>query len=120
GTITQIRRSLDAAPALNTLAPSPDGRTIYLALASDTVPATAVRHDPEAAHRDLDIYSLNLPDGKLRRVAQLPGDDCCPTIAAGQLFWTHNDPGAEVVVFPLVGGTPRAVASNGFLPRWSP
>jgi Tol biopolymer transport system component len=120
GTITVIRPHLDASPFFNSLAFSADGRTLFLALASETVPDLTSRHDPEAPHRDLDIYALDLEGGQLHVVARAPGDDCCPYVAAGLLYWTHNDPRPEVVVFPLAGGEPHAVADHGFLPRWSP
>ncbi len=119
GTVTTVKRTLDASPSFNALAFSDDGRTLFLALASDGAPDDAVRHDPEAPHRDLDIYALALDTGALRDVAPAPGDDCCPAVAAGSLYWTHNDPQPEVVVFPIDGGEPRAVADHGFLPRWS-
>ena len=120
GAVTVIRRQLDASPFFNALAFSADGRTLFLALAGATVPDPKVRHDPEAAHRDLDIYALDLGTDRLRAVAPTPGDDCCPFAAAGALYWTHNDPKPEIVVFPLAGGEPHAVADHGFLPRWSP
>jgi WD40 repeat protein len=120
GAVTVIRPQLDASPSFNSLAFSADGRTLFLALASDTVPDPKVRHDPEAPHRDLDIYALDLGTVQLRAVAPTPGDNCCPYVAAGSLYWTHNDPRPEVVVFPFAGGEPHAVADHGFLPRWSP
>jgi hypothetical protein len=120
GEVTVVRPNLDASPFFNSIAFSADGNSVYLALAGTTAPDVAVRHDPEAPHRDLDIYALDIPSGELRLVVQAPGDDCCPFVAGGDLYWTHNDPAAEVVVFPLSGGDPHAVADHGFLPRWSP
>jgi len=118
--VTVVRPELDASPFFNSLAFSADGRTLFLALAGESVPDPKVRHDPEALHRDLDIYALDPGTGQLRAVAPMPGDDCCPYVAAGSLYWTHNDPRPEVVVFPVDGGEPHAVADHGFLPRWSP
>jgi hypothetical protein len=120
GAVTVVRPELDASPYFNSLAFSADGRTLFLALAGETVPDPKVRHDPEAPHRDLDIYALDLRTAHLRAVEPTPGDDCCPYVAAGSLYWTHNDPRPEVVVFPIEGGEPHAVAAHGFLPRWSP
>jgi Tol biopolymer transport system component len=120
GSVTVIRSELDASPFFNALAFSADGGTLFLALAGEGTPDPKVRHDPEAPHRDLDIYALDLGTGRLRAVAPAPGDDCCPYVAAGSLYWTHNDPRPEVVVFPFTGGEPHAVADHGFLPRWSP
>jgi hypothetical protein len=120
GVATSVRDQLDASPFFNSLAFSADGRTLFLALAGDAAPEPRVRHDPEAQHRDLDLYSLDLATGRLRAVARAPGDDCCPYVAGGALYWTHNDPRPEVVVFPLAGGDAHAVADHGFLPRWSP
>jgi Tol biopolymer transport system component len=120
GAVTVVRPQLDASPFINALAFAPDGRTLFLALAGDRAPDPKLRHDPEAPHRDLDIYALDLATGQLRAVAPAPGDDCCPYVAAGALYWTHNDPRPEVVVFPMDGGESHAVADHGFLPRWSP
>jgi Tol biopolymer transport system component len=121
GETHQVRGGLDASPGVNTLAFSPDGRTMYLALASDTIPDLRARHDPEAPGRELDIYAIDLPNGKPRAVVRAPGDDCCPTAADGYLYWTHNAPRPEVVVLPRDGSAaPRVVADHGFLPRWSP
>jgi Tol biopolymer transport system component len=120
GATTIVKPALDASPSFNGLAFSADGHTLFLALASDGVPDDAVRHDPEAPHRDLDIYALALDTGALRVVVSESGDDCCPAVAAGSLYWTHNDPTPEVVVFPMEGGDPHPVADHGFLPRWRP
>jgi Tol biopolymer transport system component len=120
GAVTIVRAELDASPYLNTLTFSPDGSGLFLALAGDTAPNPAARHDPEAPHRDLDIYELDLRSGRLHVVAAAPGDDFCPVVAGDSLYWTHNEPTPEVVVFPLAGGDPRVVAEHGFLPRWSP
>ena len=120
GAATVIRPDLDASPFFNSLAFSEDGQTLFLALAGPTAPDPRARHDPDAPHRDLDIYALDLRSGGLRAVAPAPGDDCCPYVARDTLYWTHNDPRPEVVVFSLAGGEPHAVADHGFLPRWSP
>jgi Tol biopolymer transport system component len=120
GRVTVVKANLDASPFLNSIAFSADGRTLYLALASDGVPDLAKRHDPEAPHRDLDIYALDSGTGQLRVVVSGEGDDFFPYVLDGHLYWTHNDPAAEVVVFPLAGGDLRAAAQHGFLPRWSP
>jgi dipeptidyl aminopeptidase/acylaminoacyl peptidase len=120
GHVAVVRRDLDASPFFNSLALSADGRTLFLALAGDRAPDLNVRHDPEAPHRDLDIYALDLRRGQLKPAATVPGDDCCPYVADGSLYWTHNDPKPQVVVFPRAGGEARAVAEHGFLPRWSP
>ena len=120
GGVSLVRAQLDASPFINSLAFSTDGGTVFLALAGETPPDPKVRHDPEAPHRDLDIYALDLRTQQLRAIASIPGDDCCPAAASGSLYWTHNDPRPEVVVFPFAGGEPHAVANHGFLPRWSP
>ena len=120
GIITVVRTELDASPYFNALSFSADGGSLFLALAGDTAPNPKARHDPEAPHRDLDIYAFDLRSGRLRVVVSTPGDDICPAVADDSLYWTHNDPKPDVVVFSLAGGEPRAVADHGFLPRWSP
>jgi Tol biopolymer transport system component len=119
GRVEVVRANLDASSSFNSLAFSADGRTLFLALAGDHAPDVNVRHNPEAPHRDLDIYALDLRSGQMRIVASMPGDDCCPFVGGGSLYWTHNDPKPEVVVFPREGGEARPIADHGFLPRWS-
>jgi Tol biopolymer transport system component len=118
GAVDTVKQHLDASPAPNNPAPSDDGRSIYLALASDSVPNPKARHDPQA-HRDLDIYQLDLKSGQLRAVSPEPKDDCCPVIAAGYLYWTRNAVTTDVVVLPVSGGEPRVIAQDGFFPRFS-
>jgi Tol biopolymer transport system component len=120
GSFETVRAALDASPMFNSLAFSGDGRTVIVALAGEAAPDPRTRHDPEAAHRDLNLYSLDLKTGTLAEVVRTDGDDCCPQVANGFLYWTHNDPRPEVVVFPISGGDTHVVADHGFLPRWSP
>jgi hypothetical protein len=115
-----VHDSLDASPLFNSIAIAPNGRTAYLALAGDTVPDVRLRHDPEARHRTLGIYALDLRTRALREFARDSGDDCCVAVADGALWWTHNDPAPTVVVAPIGGGASRVVAEHGFWPRWSP
>jgi len=120
GKASVVRQQLDASPFFNSIAFSADGGTAILALAGERAPAPKARHDPEAPHRWLDLYALELRTGALRVVDSAGGDHCCPVSADGMLYWTQNDPRPEVVVLPIAGGTPRAVADHGFLPRWRP
>lgn len=119
GAVHPIRERLDAPPRFNALAVSPDSRTVYLTLASDTIPAPADRHRPDA-DRDTDIYTLDLGNGRLRAVADDPGDDFYPVIAGEFLYWTHNDYRDEIVVVPAVGGDTRVVVAGAQIPYWSP
>ena len=116
--VQPMREQLDAPPRSNRIAVSPDSRTLYLALASDTVPDPAVRHQP-GAHRDTDIYALDLGSGELRPVVREPGDDIFPTIVGETLYWTHNRYSDAVVVLPAAGGEARPVIQGGMLPYWS-
>jgi Tol biopolymer transport system component len=116
--VQPIREQLDAPPRSNNVAVSPDGRTLYLALASDTVPEPEARHRPDA-RRDTDIYALDLRSGRLRAVAREPGDDIYPMVAGETLYWTHNRYADAIVVLPAAGGEARAVLLGGMLPYWS-
>ena len=71
-----IASGLDAIPAAdpvpgpNRFAISPDGRSIFLALASDAAPDNAMRHKPDA-QRWLKVYQLDLPSrSEERRVGK--------------------------------------------------
>ena len=119
GTVHPMRERLDAPPRFNALAVAPDSRSVYLALASDTVPASVDRHQPHA-DRDTDLYALDFANGRLRRVVEGPGDDFYPVIAGAFLYWTHNDFRDEVVVVPTASGEARVVASGAQIPYWSP
>ena len=120
GAVRVVRSDLDASPYFNALAITDDGGRVFLALAGETPPDPKARHDPDVPHRDLDIYALDLRSGQLRNVTSAPGDDFCPAIASGSLYWTRNDPAPQVVTLPLAGGEATVVADHGFLPRWRP
>ncbi len=119
GAVQPMRDRLDAPPRFNALAVSPDSRTVYLTLASDSAPAPADRHQPDA-DRDTDIYGLDLANGRLQAVVTEPGDDFYPVIAGEFLYWTHNDFTDDIVVVPARGGEASVVMSRAQIPYWSP
>jgi len=118
-TTETLAKGLDARRGLNSLGISDDGKSLYLALASPAAPVAEARHQPDA-DRDLDIYKMDLATGALRVVVDAPGDDFDPYVAAGRLYWTHNDIKDSVVVFPSSGGESRVVMDGAELPYWSP
>jgi Tol biopolymer transport system component len=114
-----VAQGLDAQPFESVLASSPDGRRVYLALASPgDQPPGAARHQPDA-DRDLDIYEIDVANGARRPVVQGPGDDFAPVVAGGRLHWTHNDIHESVVVIPASGGPARLVVEGGGIPSWA-
>lgn len=119
GAVQPMRERLDAPPRFNAVAVSPESRTVYLALASDSAPAPTDRHRPDA-DRDTNIYALDLSNGRLKPVVTEPGDDFYPVIVGEFLYWTHNDFRDEIVVVPAHGGPARTVVSGGQIPYWSP
>jgi hypothetical protein len=116
--VQPVHEQLDSPPRFNSVAVSSDSRTLYLALASDTVPDPRDRHRPDA-RRDTDIYALDLGTGRLRAVAREPGDDICPAIVGETLYWTHNRYADAIVVLPANGGAARPVLQDAMLPYWS-
>jgi Tol biopolymer transport system component len=115
-----VAQGLDAEPFEATLASSPDGQRLYLALASaGDQPPGAARHQPDA-DRDLDLHEIDLATGARRPILQGPGDDFAPVVAGGRLHFTHNDLQESVVVIPASGGPARLVIEGGALPAWSP
>jgi Tol biopolymer transport system component len=117
GKVETIARDLDAARSSNSLGLSPDGKHIYLALASAGPPHNEERHQPHA-RRSLSIYDLDLASGAMRPKIQGLSDDFGPTVAGEYLYWTHNDIRASIVVLPAIGGEARQVVEAGQLPRW--
>ncbi len=128
GEVEIVRAGLDASALPNGLAVAPDGRSLFVALATAQAPDADARHSPQA-NRDLDIYELDLESGDLRSVVGTAGDDFWPWIAGDYLYWTHNDYDASVMLIPF--GDPDAEplfdvagqsngASSAQLPRWNP
>jgi Tol biopolymer transport system component len=119
GAMETLIKDLDAASRLSDLSISPDGRRLFMALASSTAPVAEARHEPNA-DRDLDIYELNLSTGARRAVVEAPGDDFAPSVANGFLYWMHNDIHDSVVAVPSSGGAARVVEDWVEIPYWSP
>ena len=84
GEMSAVAHELDAAMVAPAIAVAPDGRRVYIALASAGAPRPEERHDPRA-DRDLDIYEVDIATGLRRVVASTPGDDMAPVLSGGSL-----------------------------------
>jgi hypothetical protein len=118
-----IARGLDAIPAAdevpgaNHLAISPDGRSIFLALATDAAPDNAMRHKPYT-QRWLKVYQAS---GKRRLVVGSDNqDNFNPTFAAGGLYWSRNIVRESIALVPVDGGETKELVARGEVPIWSP
>jgi Tol biopolymer transport system component len=121
-----IARGLDAIPAAdevpgaNHLAISPNGRSIFLALATDAAPDNAMRHKPDT-QRWLKVYQLDLASGKRRLVVESDNqDNFNPGFAAGDLYWSRNVVRESIALLPVDGGETKELVPDGELPIWSP
>ncbi|MGQ0713901.1 MAG: hypothetical protein ACT4PJ_09215 [Gemmatimonadaceae bacterium] len=120
GAMRLVASGLDAPWPPSTIAVAPDGRRAYVALASAGAPLPADRHDPHA-DRDLDIYEVDLTNGRRRPVAgTATGDDYNPLLIGGDLYWTAARIEASVVAFPVEGGATHDVVAGGQAPTWHP
>lgn len=119
GTIQTLRTRLDAPNRFNAIGVSPEGRYLYLALASEAAPDDEARHRPHA-DRDTDLYQFDLRDDRLRPFIEAPGDDFYPLVVGDHLYWTHNDLRDQVAVVPVAGGDVRVVVEDAEIPYWSP
>lgn len=118
GIIQTLREHLDAPNRFNAIGVSPEGRYLYLALASGAPPDDAARHRP-GADRDTDIYQFDLRDDRLRPFIVAPGDDFYPAVVGDHLYWTHNDLRDQVAVVPAAGGDARVMVEDAEIPYWS-
>jgi len=115
---TLLRSGLDGLARFNTMAVSPGGGSVYLALVGPDPPDPEVRHRPRAG-RDTDIYRIDLTSGDLEPVVTEPGDDFAPRIVGENLYWTHNEYRDAVAIVPVAGGDPREIVSEAQIPYWS-
>lgn len=117
--IEAVASDLDAIPPTSSIAIAPDGRSLYLPLASNTAPDNAARHQPNA-QRWLKIYEFDLSSGARHPVAESSNqDNFDPAVAGGYLYWARNMSHAAIALLPVGGGEAREVVTGGELPIWS-
>ncbi len=115
-----IASQLDGSLSGGQIALSPDGKSAYLALASDKAPNDMLRHQPHA-DRWLKIYKMDLSNGALQPVVDTPGhDNMGPVLANGNLYWTRSLIHDSIVTLPSQGGAVKELAEGGMLPMWHP
>ena len=115
-----IASRLDGSTRGGQIALSPDGKSAYMALASDKAPIDAMRHQPHA-DRWLKIYKMDLATGALQSVVDTPGhDNTGPAIANGNLYWTRSVIHDSIVTLPSQGGPAKELIDGGELPLWHP
>jgi Tol biopolymer transport system component len=119
GTPRVIRSGLDTSAWFPGPAPSPDGRSAVVALASVQSPNAEARHRPDS-DRDLDLYTIDLKTGELQLVEDSPADDFAPVVSGGSLYWTRNHVEHSIVLVPFGGGPARDTRQRGELPSWHP
>jgi Tol biopolymer transport system component len=115
-----IATRLDASPQPERISISPDGKKLYLALATDSAPNNLARQNPEAS-RWLKIYSLDLTTGARKDLVDTPGEDNnAPTVAGTNLYWVRTVYNDSIALVPSIGGPVKQLASGSELPMWSP
>jgi Tol biopolymer transport system component len=115
-----IVNDLDASPLAERMTVSPDGKKLYLPLATDGQPDNAARQQP-GANRWLKIYQLDLATGARQELVETPGeDDDAPTLAGSNLYWVRTVYHDSVVLLSSGGGDAKEVVAEGELPMWSP
>lgn len=111
---------LDSSPPPGHMSISPDGKKLYLALATNAAPNNIDRQNPEA-NRWLKIYSLDLTTGARQDLVDTPGEDNNePTVAGNNLYWVHTQYNDSIVLVPSIGGQAKQLVARGALPMWSP
>lgn len=115
-----LATNLDASPQRSSIAIAPDGRSIYIALATAGAPNNEARHRPEA-DRWLKIYQLDLATGARHVVVESAREDNFdPAVIGDNLYWSRNLIEDSIVVLPAAGGAATEIVTGGELPMWSP
>ncbi len=114
-----VASDLDMMPGGNVISMAPDGRHLYVALASAGAPQNAARHDPQAT-RFLQIYALDAATGARQRITSSLQDNYDPNVVGHTLYWARVVPHKAVAVIPAKGGEAREVLAGADLPMWSP
>lgn len=117
--VDTVRERLYVPIGHNSIAVSPTGESVFLAMGDSVLTSPERRHDPDA-DRDLDIYAIDPGSGEARVVVAGPASDFAPVVRGGSLLWTRNLHSDAVAVLPADGGEGRIVAENAILPVWSP
>ena len=119
-TARTIANDLDAAPESSSIAVAPDGRSVYIALATPGAPRNEERHRPEA-DRWLKIYQLDLSTGARRVVVESARqDNFGPAVIGGNLYWSRNLTSDSIALIPAEGGEAKELVTGGQIPMWSP
>lgn len=119
GSMEPLATDLDAPLRGNAIGVSPDGRTVYLALASAGALDLLARHQVDA-DRDLDIYELDLTSGDKKLRLGTSMDELSPKVVDDELYWTRIDYRQSIVALPFAGGAAHVVAEGGQIPYWAP
>jgi Tol biopolymer transport system component len=119
GQVKLIAGDLDMNNGNNSIGVSPDGRHIYLALASPGAPDNKARHQPNAS-RWLGIYEVDAIDGTRRPIIKSDEDNYDPTVARGSLYWTRFVRHKAIAAFPASGGAVHEILEGAEFPLWSP
>jgi Tol biopolymer transport system component len=115
-----LASNLDASPERGSMAISPDGRSVYVALATSGAPNNEARHRPEA-DRWLKIYQVDVSTGMRHVVVESAREDNFePAIISGSLYWSRNLTADSIVVVPATGGAAREIVTGGQVPMWGP
>ena len=114
-----VRRDLHVPIGAGSIALAPDGSRLYLALASSTLTAPEVRHDP-LADRDLDIWAIDPAIGEAEVVVAHPASDFAPVVRGDALYWTRNDHSDAIALVPVKGGSVEILLDDAILPTWGP
>lgn len=115
-----IATGLDASPEHGSIAIAPDGRSIFIGLATDGRPNNESRHRPES-DRWLKIYQFDLATSARHVVVESAREDNFdPAVIGSNLYWSRNLSHDSVVVLPVAGGEAAEVVAGGQIPMWSP
>jgi len=123
GETKMVAAGLDGGYNKTNIAFSPDGKAVYMSLATGDPVDLASREAPQADDRWLKIFAVDLATSAKKVIYEVPGQDVTILGVSGDtLHYHYTEATMKAAVMPFVGGTARDVSDSHTtsFPFWHP